>query len=177
MKHYTKFRWPFAALFLSTAFFFAACNNAATDSNTINDQVEANIKMYSAVWDDIVNKGQLEKFNDSNFTKDVIFHMKPANVVGIDSAKAFYANFITGFSDRNFEIKDVFGQGDKLVKHWILNGKHTGDFFGIPATGKTLRLEGSTIVLMRDGKIAEEQDFFDNMDMMTQLGLMDQSGK
>ena len=30
---------------------------------------------------------------------------------------------------------------------------------------------------MSNGKIAQEQDFFDNMDMMTQLGLMPEPGK
>lgn len=136
------------------------------------DSVAANIKMYTNTWDEIMNKGKLELFNDSNFTKDVVFHMKPANVVGIDSARAFYANFLTGFSSIQFTMVDVFGQGDKIVKHWNFKGIHTGDFFGIPATGKAVDLDGSTIVLMRDGKIAEEQDFFDNMDFMTQLGLM-----
>jgi ketosteroid isomerase-like protein len=31
---------------------------------------------------------------------------------------------------------------------------------------------GSTIVRMKDGKIAEEQDFMDNMVFMQQLGLL-----
>lgn len=172
MKSNTKIGGQFVLILLSITLFFTACNNAEIGSK---DNVAANIKMYTAVWDDIVNKGQLEKFNDSNFTKDVIFHMKPTNLVGIDSVKAYYASFLTGFSAIKFEIKDVFGQGDKLVKHWVFNGKHTGDFFGIPATGRTISIEGATIVLMRDGKIAEEQDFIDNMDMMTQLGLMNQT--
>jgi steroid delta-isomerase-like uncharacterized protein len=103
--------------------------------------------------------------------------MKPANVVGIDSAKAFYSNFLTGFSNIQFSIKNVFGQGEKLVKHWNFKGTHTGDFFGIPATGKAVDLDGSTIVLMREGKIAEEQDFYDNMDFMTQLGLVPAAGQ
>jgi predicted ester cyclase len=30
---------------------------------------------------------------------------------------------------------------------------------------------------MSNGKIAEERDFFDNMDFMTQLGLMPPAGK
>lgn len=119
-----------------------------------------------------MNKGKLDMINDSNFTADVVFHTKPADVKGIDSARAFYANFITGFSNIQFTIKDVFGQGDKLVKHWNFKGTHTGNFFGIPATGKSVDLDGSTIVLMRDGKIAEEQDFYDNLDFMTQLGLI-----
>jgi hypothetical protein len=31
---------------------------------------------------------------------------------------------------------------------------------------------GCTIAKMKDGKIAEEQDFMDNMVLMTQLGLL-----
>lgn len=163
------------SIFMTATLFFSACSTTEKEKTT--DMVEANIKMYTHVWDEIVNKGKLELFNDSNFTTDVRFHMKPADVVGIDSARAYYANFITGFSNIQFIIKDVFGQGDKLVKHWEFKGKHTGNFFGIPATDKDVDVEGATIVLMRNGKIAEEQDFFDNMDMMTQLGLMPEQGK
>ena len=115
-------------------------------------------------------------FNDSNFTKDVVMHANP-DVVGIDSARAYYANYLTGFSSVTFTIKDVFGQGNKLVKHWNFSGTHTGVFFGIPATGKKISIDGVTLVRMQDGKIAEERDFFDNLDFMTQLGLMPASSK
>lgn len=149
---------------------FTSCTAPAKTEPAANDPVAANIKMYTHTWDEIMNHGKLDLFNDSNFTKDVIFHMKPANVVGIDSARAFYGNFLTGFSNIQFIFTDVFGQGNKLVKHWRFKGKHTGSFFGIPPTGKDVDLDGATIVLMRNGKIAEEQDFYDNLDLMTQLG-------
>ncbi len=64
------------------------------------------------------------------------FHVSPKDLVGINSARAYYANYLTGFSAITFTIKDVFGMGDKLVKHWNFKGTHTGLFFGIPATGK-----------------------------------------
>jgi len=137
-----------------------------------SDPVEANIKMYTHVWDEIINKGKLGMFNDSNFTKNVVMHASPADVLGIDSAKAYYANYLTGFSNITFTIKDVFGQGDKLVKHWNFKGTHTGVFFGIPATGKPVSLDGVTLVRMENGKIAEERDFFDNLEFMQQLGLI-----
>jgi steroid delta-isomerase-like uncharacterized protein len=124
-----------------------------------------------------MNKGKLDMFNDSNFTKDVVMHASPSDVVGIDSARAYYGQFITGFSEIQFTIKDVFGQGDKLVKYWNFKGKHTGSFFGIPATGKSVDLDGTTLVRMQDGKIAEERDFYDNVVFMTQLGLMPEPGK
>jgi hypothetical protein len=44
--------------------------------------------MYTHVWDEIVDKRKLEEFNDSNFTKGVVMHASPADIVGIDSARA-----------------------------------------------------------------------------------------
>ena len=155
---------------------FNACSSNQKSEPVTKDPVHANIKMYTHVWDEIINKGKLEMFNDSNFTKDVVMHASPSDVVGIDSARAYYANYHTGFSNITFTIKDVFGQGDKLVKYWNFKGTHTGNFFGIPATGKTVSLDGVTLVRMSTGKIAEERDFFDNMDFMTQLGLMPAAG-
>ena len=42
-----------------------------------------------------------------------------------------------------------------LVKHWNFAGTHSGVFFGIPATGKKVSLDGVTLVRMSKGKIAE----------------------
>ncbi len=163
--------------FLIAAFGFTSCLNPEKPLPVKPDPVAANIKTYTHTWDEIMNKGKLDMFNDTNFTKDVVMHVSPADLVGIDSARAYYANFLTGFSKITFTIKDVFGQGEKLVKYWNFKGTHTGVFFGIPATGKTVSLEGTTLVRMFNGKIAEERDFFDNMDFMTQLGLMPAPGK
>jgi len=98
-------------------------------------------------------------------------HTNPDSV-SIDSARAYYANYLTGFSDITFTIVDVFGKGNKLVKHWNFKGKHTGLFFGIPATGKTVNVDGVTLVRMQDGKIAEERDFFDNLELIQQQGII-----
>lgn len=143
---------------ITVAILSFGCNNKGketTKTETSENRelvVEANIKMYTHVWDEIMNRRKLEMFNDSNFTKNVIMHASPADVIGIDSARAYYANFLTGFSNITFTIKDVFGQGEKLVKYWNFKGTHTGDFFGIPATGKTVELDGTTLVRMQDGK-------------------------
>jgi steroid delta-isomerase-like uncharacterized protein len=152
---------------------FHSCSTANEPGQAATDSVEANIKMYTHTWDEIINHGKLDMFNDSNFTKDVIMHAHP-DIVGIDSARAYYSNYLTGFSNIKFTIVDAFAQGDKLVKHWDFKGKHTGTFFGIPATEKDVDIEGVTLVKMREGKIAEEQDFFDNYDFMKQLGLIKQ---
>jgi steroid delta-isomerase-like uncharacterized protein len=137
-----------------------------------NGKVDKNIKMYSNVWDEIINKGELDLFNEDNFDANITLIMSPENVVGIEAAKEFYSNYITGFSNVEFTVENIFGQDDKLVKHWNFKGTHTGDFFGIPASGKSVDINGVTLAMMKNGKIAQEQDFFDNMAFMQQLGLV-----
>ena len=46
------------------------------------------------------------------------------------------------------------------------------NFFGVPATGNKVDVSGVTLVIMKDGKIVQEQDFMDYLDFYKQLGLM-----
>ena len=141
-----------------------------------DNEINKDIEMYTATWDEIINNRNLDYFNENNFDKNITLHMSPENVVGIENTKAFYANYLTGFSDIEFTIVDVFGQDDKIVKHWNFKGTHTGDFFGIPATGNMVDIDGTTLVKMKNGKIAEEQDFMDNMVFLQQLGIVSSPG-
>ena len=154
--------------FLSILLFlvcFLSCENG-------NKQVAENKTMYSTVWDDVINKGELDKINSTYFDENITLVSQPENIVGIDNFKGYYSNFITGFSDREFTIVDIFGEGNKLVKHWHFKGTHSGNFFGMPATGNKVDVEGTTLVEMKDGKIAQEQDFMDNMAFLQQLGIV-----
>lgn len=136
-----------------------------------NKQVEKNIKMYSNTWDKIINQGETSLFNHKNFDTKITLIMSPKNVVGIENVKNFYTNYLIGFSEIKFTIVDIFGQGNNLVKHWNFKGKHTGNFFGIPATNKLVDIDGVTLVKMKNGKIVQEQDFMDNLVFMQQLGI------
>ncbi|HQU55318.1 MAG TPA: ester cyclase [Saprospiraceae bacterium] len=163
---------PIIAGFCALMLIAFSCQNANHEAlETTQQQLEANLQMYERVWDDIVNKKQIDQINEEHFDNQVIMVTSPENIVGIDGFKAYYNNYLTGFSEVTFTILDAFGQGDKIVKHWRFQGKHTGDFFGIPPTGKIVDVEGVTLVKMKDGKIAQEQDFFDNLVFYQQLGL------
>ncbi|MEZ4837789.1 ester cyclase [Flavobacterium sp.] len=136
------------------------------------NSIENDIKMYEQVWDNIVNKGQIDLINAKNFDEKITLISKPENVVGIEAFKSYYQNYITGFSEKQFTIVEILGQGNKIVKHWNFKGRHTGTFFGIPPTGKSVDLSGVTIAVMKKGKIAQEQDFMDSMIFQQQLGIV-----
>lgn len=142
---------------------------------TLNAQkysVDKNIIMYTKLWDDVINKRQIDQINSNNFDESITMIASPQNIVGIADFKAYYQNYLTGFSDVLFTMKDIFGQDDNLVKHWTFKGRHTGDFFGIPATGKLVDVQGVTLVKMKNGKILQEQDFMDSIIFLQQIGMV-----
>ncbi len=141
-------------------------NNKKQASTSL--QLEKDLEMYQNVWNSFL-AGDTSVVNNKNFTEDVVIVTSNGDLVGIDACKEFYLNYLDGFSDIEWTIVDAFGQGNKLIKHWNFKGKHTGDFFGIPATGNSLNLSGTTIVTMREGRIAKEHDFFDMKSMLDQL--------
>ena len=140
-------------------------------------KVAANIKMYIETWDAIINEGRFELFNEEHFMPDVVMHAEPENVVGIENMKGYYQTLLSAFSDGNFTVNNIFGEGEQLTKHWTFRGRHTGDFFGVPASGNEIVMTGSTIVRMSpDGRIAEERDFMDNMAILAQMGVVSSPG-
>lgn len=134
------------------------------------DQASKNIKFYSKVWDVVINEGRVNIL-DTAYAENAVLHTVP-ETKGKANCIAYYANYVTGFSNRQFTVKETFAQGNKLVKYWQFKGKHTGTFFGIPATNKDVDVIGCTIATIVNGKITEEQDFFDNLEFLQQLGLM-----
>ena len=156
-------------IFLSLILVFS-CKNPANKNDKASGslQLEKDLEMYQNVWNSFL-AGDTSVVNNKNFTEDVVIVTSNGDLVGIDACKEFYLNYLTGFSNIEWTIVDAFGQGNKLIKHWNFKGKHTGDFFGIPATGNSLNLSGTTIVTMREGRIAKEHDFFDMKSMLDQL--------
>jgi predicted ester cyclase len=45
------------------------------------------------------------------------------------------------FNDRSYEVKDAFGDGDRILIRLITRGTHTGEFMGKPATGRPFEME------------------------------------
>ena len=136
-------------------------------------QLEENINMYKTVWNKVINERQIDLINEDSFDINATaLATSTGDVVGLENFKAYYNNYLIGFSNAEFTLIDIFGQGDKMVKHWNFKGTHDGDFFGVPATGKKVDINGTTLVKMKDGKILSEQDYTDFLTFYKQLGLM-----
>ncbi len=163
-------------LMLVMLFTITSCNTVSEkhlELEKAQTTLEENITMYESVWDKVINGRQIDLINEDYFDKDVVvLGTSEGDLTGLENFKTYYSNYVIGFSDAEFTIVDIFGQGDKIVKHWNFKGTHDGDFFGVLPTGKKVDVSGTTLVKMKNGKIASEQDYFDLLDFYTQLGLM-----
>jgi len=53
----------------------------------------------------------------------------------------------------------------------VFTGVHGGDLPEVPATGRTFRLPATVVYRLVDGKIVEENEAYDELDLMKQLGM------
>ena len=131
------------------------------------------IGISSSAWDMFFETRDSGAINTDSFDEQVTVVTASGNITGIDAFRDYYNNYLTGFSDAEFTFIDIFGKGDKIVKPWNFKGTHDGLMFGIPATNNKVDINGTTLVLMKDGKVLQEQDFFDNHSFLMQLGLLE----
>jgi len=72
--------------------------------------------------------------------------------------------------DRNDQIVELIGEGDTVVVQYQIQGTHQGNFYGIPATGKSIDVEAVAIFELADGKIKDGWFMSDEVRLLNQLG-------
>ena len=56
-----------------------------------------------------------------------------------------------------------------VIENWTFRGTHTGEFMGVPATGKQIQVRGIEIWRCADGRIVERWGVVDTGSVMRQL--------
>ena len=91
---------------------------------------------------------------------------------GLDGHNAIVALFKGAFPDMWWHIHEMVAEGDKVVARTTMEATHTGDFFGIPPTGKRVSVDGIHVMRIADGRIAEHWGNNDDLGLMRQLGVI-----
>ena len=76
------------------------------------------------------------------------------------------------FPDIRRTIEDIIAEGDKVWIRFTDVGTHTGEYRGIPPTGKEITLTGVLIWRIVDGKVVEKAGVYDQMDFFKQVGVI-----
>ena len=107
----------------------------------------------------------------------------PGVSVPLDKTKStgYQQRFVTALPDIHFEVLHVVAEGDHVLIHWTGSGTHaerlatvTGET--IPPTRRRVRVSGALLTEVRDGKILRQWGYWDQLSLLAQLGITEQTG-
>ena len=125
-------------------------------------------------WLDAWSGGDLDELDAIVDTEFVRYAPTSLNIVthSLSEIKEAITAYRTAFPDARITLGEIVCQDDTVFYRWTQTGTNTGpgDF---PATGNTMDITGVCYAKIRDGKMIEEHGYFDVLDFMRQLGLME----
>jgi predicted ester cyclase len=71
------------------------------------------------------------------------------------------------------DVEGVLAEDDAVVVRARMRGTHSGEFLGVPATGRQIDVEAIDWVVVRDGKAVEHWGVTDVGALMMQIGAME----
>jgi steroid delta-isomerase-like uncharacterized protein len=133
---------------------------------------EDNKQVVLGCWE-VANTHNASGF-DRYYAEDVVYYGNDGEVRGRDNVKAYLQSFLTALPDIKLTVEDIFGEGDRVFSRARLQGTNTGEFNGMPPTGKRIDLRWiMNEARVENGKIVEEWEIVDQLELMRQLGLIE----
>ncbi len=122
-------------------------------------------QMADEVWSARTD-GALATWHDDGFTNHTAPFGVPDDYAGLEASMAMFLN---AFSDTRLEIHEQVAEGAMVTTRVTFHGTHSGEFFGMPATGKTVSMAGMRMDRVANGQITDHWAVFDTAGLMQQL--------
>ncbi|BFU90599.1 MAG: hypothetical protein NTAFB01_17860 [Nitrospira sp.] len=129
---------------------------------------QTSIKELAHKYAEALNAGETDRFDD--FIADDYINHNPYVKSGLRGVKEFFEGWMRSFPDTEVTVEDVFADGDTLVGRFTYRATHQGEFLGLPATGRSIRMRSIDIWRVRDGRFVEHWDELNLLEIMQRLG-------
>lgn len=114
------------------------------------------------------------------FAPDARVHsMRPGHIAGagLDYLKVRAQALLSAFPDIKFVVEDVIQQDERVAARVTLEGTHRGEFAGIPATGKRMKVYDFATYRVVEGKITDVWSLIDMQALREQLEALNSSSQ
>ena len=128
----------------------------------------------------MVERGMIEGDVDAaiaTYDPDFIYHnpvlkVLPPHRHTTDVVRQLIGATREAFPDMRYVIDTVVAEGDEAAVLYTWSGTNTEPLAGLPATGRRVTATGAILCRVADGRIVEQWDIDDRLDVMQQLGLL-----
>jgi steroid delta-isomerase-like uncharacterized protein len=122
--------------------------------------------------DRVLTAGEVDATGDyfySDMVEEVPF---PGQGPGLDGLKETLTRIRRAFPDSQWKVEEQIAEDDKVVTRFLWSGTHQGEFLGIPATNRAIRVWGMVIDRFEERKVKSTRILLDTSSMMQQLGVL-----
>jgi steroid delta-isomerase-like uncharacterized protein len=107
---------------------------------------------------------------------DARFTVSGLGDADLETWKHFVTAMVDAVPDTKHPVSNVVEVGDQVFVEFRWQGTHTRPLLSpqgeIPATGKRIDIRCSSVFEVEAGRITAERGYFDQVEFLTQLGLM-----
>ncbi len=101
----------------------------------------------------------------------------PGMPAGRDGLKALFRMVRQAMPDMVMTPEDIVAEGDRVAVRAVMTGTQTGEFLGIPASGKHVEITVMDLHRIENNQFTEHWGVSDMMALMTQIGAIPAPGK
>ena len=119
---------------------------------------------------EVLNQGKIESAGEF-FWEDMVEQVPlPGQGPGLRGLQDVLRGMRAAFPDMHWTVEEQIAEGDKVMTRFEWTGTHKAQFFGVPATGRPVRVWGVVIDRFEGGKIKDTRIIMDALGLMMQLG-------
>ncbi len=139
---------------------------------TPRELVEGSIELY--------NSGDIDSLA-ALYSEDAVEHTPRDSYTGRPAIYERLRGDRSAFPDKRITVRHLIVEGDRAVMEYDWSGTHSGplpmpDGSEMPPTGQRLAFPVVSVFDVRDGKTTEHRMYFDQLQVLVQLGLMTPPG-
>jgi steroid delta-isomerase-like uncharacterized protein len=122
--------------------------------------------------DRVLNAGEIDATGDY-FHDDMVEEVPlPGQGPGLEGLKETLTHIRQAFPDMHWSIEEQMAEDSRVLTRFLWSGTHQGEFLGIPATNRVVRVWGMVIDQFDGRKVRSTRILMDTLSMMQQLGVV-----
>jgi steroid delta-isomerase-like uncharacterized protein len=91
---------------------------------------------------------------------------------GPDGIRGTMTRYLEAFPDLFFTEEATLIEGDHIAMVWTVEGTHQGKLMNIPPSGRRIKVRGTSLLTVADGKIARALYIWDVAGLLRGIGLL-----
>ncbi len=148
--------------------FLAWSTLAAAETQPVPQGQRQKIEELAEQYTEVLNAQDLDAFPQI-FTDDYTNVNPLGTFQGLDTFRALMQGVYASLSGITYTIDELLVDGNRMILRYSYTATHSGDFLGVPATGRVVHGRGMEVSTVVDGKIAFTWNYSDIFGLMAQI--------